>query len=229
MKKVLVSVFVAILLFLFWVFWLAFFSERPPLTIEPATLAGDGSTINYCDLPELDGSGKQAIDIPKGNTPGCGYSHFPLPILAECTEPLPDEAADIRGLWQAVEGKVGHVERIEQCGHRTVVTTSGIIHDLGPNSSAGVNSDDTEGSVAFMLGENEYCARTSASAVWSNKQLEFRAFGLGPIVVKRYRDSEQMVWEYIDGSTTRLNRICQLPAENKVPKPRGRRWNLFAG
>ncbi|MCH1492960.1 MAG: hypothetical protein L7T24_10415, partial [Luminiphilus sp.] len=64
--------------------WLAFFSGRPPLTTDPATLAGDGSTINYCELPVLDGSGKVAADIPKGNTPGCGYDHFPLPILQAC-------------------------------------------------------------------------------------------------------------------------------------------------
>lgn len=99
------------------------------------TLAGDGSTINYCELPKLDGSGKRAADIPKGNTPGCGYEHFPLPILAECTEPLVEGADDIRGLWAADgTGKdpwVGHVERIEQCGNRTVVTTQGIIPTTG--------------------------------------------------------------------------------------------------
>jgi len=33
--------------------------------VEPATLAGDGAAINYCELPELDGSGKQAITYPK--------------------------------------------------------------------------------------------------------------------------------------------------------------------
>jgi len=118
-------------------FWLMFFSERPPLRIDPATLAGDGSTLNYCDVPVLDGSGKLAAEIPKGSTPGCGYDHFPLPILAECTEPLPQGADDIRGLWVGVEGgHVGHVERVEQCGSRVVVTASGIIHDGGPNSTA---------------------------------------------------------------------------------------------
>ncbi len=61
-------------------FWLLFFSERPPLEIDPETLAGDGSTLNYCELPVLDGRGKRALEIPKGNTPGCGYDHFPLPI-----------------------------------------------------------------------------------------------------------------------------------------------------
>jgi len=66
---------------------------------DPAVLAGDGSTVDYCALPELDGSGLMATDIPKGNTPGCAYEHFPMPILADCTEPLVEGAQDIRGLW----------------------------------------------------------------------------------------------------------------------------------
>ena len=104
-------------------FWLAYLSSRPPLTIDPATLAGDGFQINYCELPVLDNSGLSASDIPKGNTPGCGYSHFPLPVLRECTEPLSEGADDIRGLWRAVEGaRTGHIERVEQCGERVVVT-----------------------------------------------------------------------------------------------------------
>jgi|GEM_PF-7125974 len=45
-------------------------SGRPALTIDPATLR------------------VMAVDIPKGSTRGCGCDHFPLPILAECTEPL---------------------------------------------------------------------------------------------------------------------------------------------
>ena len=72
---------VAVLLFaavLFaFLFWLSFFSARPPLATDPETLAGDGSLVNYCAPTELDGSGKNAIDIPKGNTPGCRYDHFP--------------------------------------------------------------------------------------------------------------------------------------------------------
>ena len=91
--------------------WLIFFSARPPLTMDAAVLRGDGSALNYCQLPLLDNSGKRALDIPKGNTPGCGYTRFPMPILSECTESLPAGAADIRGLWQGISGKVGHVER----------------------------------------------------------------------------------------------------------------------
>ena len=103
MKKVLLALLLLFLGLGLFLFWLGYFSPRPPLTIDPATLAGDGSTLDYCDLPVLDGSGKMAADIPKGNTPGCGYSHFPLPILAQCTEPLQEGADDIRGLWIGVE------------------------------------------------------------------------------------------------------------------------------
>lgn len=211
-----------------FVFCLAFFSSRPPLTTDPATLAGYGGTLNYCELPKLDGSGKMAADIAKGNTPGCGYTHFPLPILAGCTEPLPAGAADIRGLWIGVKGgHTGHLERVEQCGSRTVVTSSGIIHDYGPNSTAGLNTDDTEGSVLFTLNEKEYCMRTSASMIWNDGVLEFHAFGWGPVVVKRYMHGEQLVWEYADGSTTHMDRLCTLPESHKTPKPRGKRFSLF--
>ncbi|MFT5711414.1 MAG: hypothetical protein ACI8QT_002120 [Halioglobus sp.] len=230
MKKILLTiVLVPLGLFLF-LFWLMYFSARPPLMTDPATLAGDGSSINYCELPALDSSGKNAVDIAKGNTPGCGYDHFPLPILAECTEPLPEGAADIRGLWRGVSGKIGHVERLEQCGSRVVITTAGIIHDGGPNSSVdivGLNSNDTEGSVLFTVGGKEYCGRTSASMIWNNDVLDFHALGWGPVVVRRYLEGEQLIWEYLDGSTTRMDRICTLPEENKVPRPRGRRYSIF--
>ena len=211
------------------VFCFVYFSPRPPLSIDPATLMGDGSQINYCQLPTLNGSGKKAKDIAKGNTPGCAYTHFPLPILRECTEPLVEGAADIRGLWMGVSGKVGHVERIEQCGARTVITTSGIIHDSGPNATGGFNSNDTEGNVTFSIGDKDFCPRTSASKVWNDGILEFRALGWGPIVVRRYLQGEQLIWEYLDGTTTTMQRLCQLPEDQKAPKPRGRRYAFFAG
>ena len=209
-------------------FWLAFLSPRPPLSMDPAVLAGDGSAINYCELPPLHGDGKLAVEIPKGNTPGCAYERFPMPVLAACTEPLADGVADIRGLWRAVEGaRVGHVERVEQCGRRTVITAAGIIHDYGPNSSAGLNTNDTEGAVLFTIGEKEHCMRTSASMIWEDDVLNFHVFGWGPVVVKRYLDGEQLIWEYADGSVNRMDRICRVPEEHRTPKPRGRRFELF--
>jgi hypothetical protein len=107
--------------------------------------------------------------------------------LAEFTEPLAPGAADIRGLWIGVEGRhVGHVEWVEQFGSRTVVTSSGIIHDYGPNSTLGENTDDTEGVVLFTIGDREYCPRTSASMIWNDGILDFHVFGWGPVVVRRY-------------------------------------------
>jgi hypothetical protein len=214
MKRLLLRILAGLAALVALAIWALFFSPRPANTTNPAVLAGDGSRVNYCQLPVLDGSGKMASDIPKGNTPGCSYPHFPLPILAECTEPLIDGAADIRGLWQAVDG--GHVERIEQCGRRVVVTTSGIIHDYGPNSSLGENTNDTEG-IAFRIGERAYCPRTSASMIWNSGVLDFHAFGWGPVVVKRYLKGDQLVWEYANGSVTTMNRICTLPDSEITP------------
>lgn len=225
--KILIRAFVALGIFVVAAFCFAFFSPRPELTIDPATLAGDGSSINYCELPELDGKGLMAVDIAKGNTPGCNYAHFPLPILRQCTEPLAENAADMRGLWIGVSGKVGHVERVEQCGARTVITSSGIIHDSGPNSTGGFNSNDTEGNVVFTIGNTEYCPRTSAGKFWNNKVLEFRVFGWGPIVVRRYLKGEQLIWEYADGSVTAMDRLCRLPDDQRIPKPRGTQFALF--
>ena len=73
--------------------------------------------------------------------------------------------------------------------------------------------------------------RTSAAMVWNNGVLDFHVFGWGPVVVKRYlhqgQAGEQLVWEYADGSTTTMDRICELPQEHKFPQPRGSRIALF--
>ncbi|MDB2584685.1 hypothetical protein N9X91_00010 [Alphaproteobacteria bacterium] len=220
MRKVLAAILIGLPILVAIVFWAVFLSPRPPLTTDPATLAGDGSTLDYCKRRVLDGSGKRAIDIPKGNTPGCAYSHFPLPILAQCTEALSPGAQDIRGLWQQVEGgKLGHVERVEQCGSRTVITSSGIIHDYGPNSTLGLLTNDTEGHISRVnfFGKTS-CARTSASMIWNEGVLNFHVFGFGPIVVRRYLEGEHLIWEYANGSKTKMNRICQLPEDQKIPK-----------
>ncbi|MEM7097741.1 MAG: hypothetical protein AAF541_05725 [Pseudomonadota bacterium] len=230
MKKILkvgLYLFIALMSFTGAIFYLIFFSERPAIATDPAALAGDGSLINYCNLTDLDGSGLTASEIPKGNTPGCSYTHFPLPLLSSCTEPLPEGAADLRGLWRGISGRTGHIERVEQCGARTVVTSSGLIHDSGPNSSGGFTTNDTEGAVLFTIGDQEYCPRTSAGMTWNQGILEFRVLGWGPIVVRRYLDGEHMIWEYADGSVTRLERICYLPDAHRVPTPRGWRLELF--
>ena len=57
-----------------------------PVDGTPAwVFEGDSSTIDYCQLPVLDGSGLLAADIPQGHTPDCGWERFPQPILKFCT------------------------------------------------------------------------------------------------------------------------------------------------
>ena len=119
------------------------------------------------------------------------------------------------------------MERVEQCGDRVVVTAAGIIHDYGPNSTGGLNTNDTEGRVLFTAGGKDFCMRTSASMIWEDKTLNFYAFGWGPKVVKRYRDGEFLIWEYLDGSVNKMERLCGLPVEHKTPTPRGGRYKLF--
>ena len=118
----------------------AFGVPRPLDTTDPSIFLEDGKTVNYCDLPKLDGSGKSADDIPKAYTPGCGLKRTPMPILADCTEPLAEGVVDMRGLWQGV----GHLERIEQCGNRA--------RDIGAfcnNFNTAIHFDD--GVMVFRL------------------------------------------------------------------------------
>ena len=62
--------------------------------------------------------------------------------------------------------------------------------------------------------------------IWNDGVLDFHVFGWGPVVVRRYLDGDQLVWEYADGSVTRMDRICVLPEDQKIPQPRGPRGSL---
>ena len=63
--------------------------------------------------------------------------------------------------------------------------------------------------------------------IWEDDILNFYVFGWGPKVVRRYRDGENLIWEYADGSVNRMERLCQLPEEHKTPRPRGPRYRLY--
>ena len=70
--------------------------------------------------------------------------------------------------------------------------------------------------------------RTSASMIWNNGVLDFHAFGWGPVVVKRYLEGEQLVWEYADGSTTHMDRTLHPARGAQSAEPRGKRMALFS-
>lgn len=182
-----------------------------PVDHTPAwVFEGNAADLDYCELPILNGSGLMARDIPQGHTPGCGYDKFPQPILRDCTEPLSAGASDFRGLWQQVEGgRVGHVERIEQCGNRIVVTAGGLIHDLTTDGLLSGASNDVS---PVAIGSGRFCIRSSATTKWNNGRLEFYAFGYGPHVVTRYFDENDIYsWDYPGFGTTKMKQICELP------------------
>jgi hypothetical protein len=176
---------------------------RPEDTTDPAIFARDGASVDYCDLPTLTGDSVSADDIPKAYTPGCGWSVLPMPILAACTEPLNGGAPDLRGLWQAHTGAVGHIERIEQCGNRVVITSGTIIHDM--------RADGTLGNGANDINPNG-CFRIWASAQYLDGALVLHPLGQSFFTVtRRLEGDDELVWEYPSIGTTRMRRICTLP------------------
>ena len=179
----------------------AFLVPRPVDTTDPTVFLQDGRSLDYCELPQLDGSGKLANDIPKAYTPGCSYTTIPMPILAECTEPLAEGVVDMRGLWLGVSGRVGHLERIEQCGNRVVVTAYGIIHDFRVDGTLKNGARDVG-----MVCNNFH------SAIHFNDQevMVFRLFNLFDTVFRKMRD-EEMIFTFIDGIETSTKRICEYP------------------
>jgi hypothetical protein len=205
MKKrvlIILAVLLSIPVLLFLTLWLY---PRPADTTPAWVFEGDGAELDYCDLPVLDGSGLMSEDIPQAFTPGCGYTTFPQPILRGCTEPLPEGAQDIRGLWQSITPELpDHVERIEQCGDRVVVTAFGLIHDHAPD----MLSNDVS---PMQIGPWLLCMRTSqATAIWKDKQLHQKLFG-GPTVVKRYIEDGVYKWEHPSVGDVEMKRICKVP------------------
>jgi hypothetical protein len=186
------------------------FYPRPENLTPAHVYQGDAHAIDYCDLPVLDGSGLSADEIPQGHTPGCGYEKFPMPILAGCTEPLPEGATDMRGLWTIKEGsagRAGHFERIEQCGNRFVVTSSRLVHDMTTDGKLAGASNDVTG---ISLGSSGICLRSSATTEWVDGRLQFYALGLVPVVA-RYMEDGEYKWDYPRFGTTTMKRICKLP------------------
>ncbi len=132
---------------------------------------------------------------------------FPAPVLAGCTEALVDGAPDLRGTWEVVEVSVedqvvadhpavGHVQRIEQCGDRLVVTAGGIIHDM--------RCDGTTEHGVHDVAEFDKETPITVVASYEDGVHVLRPDGL-PVEVTRRRDGDDMIWDYV-GFRARLRR-----------------------
>tara|TARA_B100001540_G_scaffold281689_1_gene271933 strand:- start:26 stop:634 length:609 start_codon:yes stop_codon:yes gene_type:complete len=186
---------VLVIVFLFYAFAL----PRPADTTDPAIFMKDGRSLNYCDLPVLDGSGKSANDIPKAYTPDCSYTTIPMPILAECTEPLAEGVVDMRGLWLGISDGDEHLERIEQCGNRVVITAFGIIHDFRVDGTLKNGARD----VGIVCNNFNSAIHFDEEGV-----MVFRLFDLFDTVFREMRN-EQMIFTFINGNEISTKRICQ--------------------
>ena len=111
-------------------------------------------------------------------------------------------APDLRGLWKAiqVEGAEGplpehplnnHVERVEQCGNRVVVTSEGVIHDMRADGTLENGVNDV---AAARLGQ-----RIRVAALFNDGRLDLYPFGAetgrGPFVTREIVDGK-MIWKY---------------------------------
>ena len=167
-------------------------TQRPPADdLTQAQLAAS------CAFPALDGNGASADDIPRANTPGCAYTAFPAPVLAGCREPLAAGAPDMRGVWRDPREPGAHIERIEQCGDRLVVTAGGIVHDMRVDGS-------------FERGVNDVAARDcspiTVSAAYEAGTHVLRPKGI-PVTVTRHLEGERLVWKHPSGHYV-LERVC---------------------
>lgn len=156
-------------------------------------------------------------DIPVAHTPPGGYGlAMPPPVLANCIEPLPSGAPDLRGLWQVVTVEVdglpdpahpalGHVQRVEQCADRLVVTGGGVVHDM--------RCDSTEAGGVHDVAEFDFVTPITVIATYEHGVHVLRPQGI-PIEVTRRRDGDQMVWTYLD-FTARLDRLG--PPDHEPP------------
>lgn len=153
----------------------------------------------------------QADQIPVAHTPPGGYGDtMPPPVLDGCNEPLVAGAPDMRGTWRVVEltWKQGdgpehnpvaaHVERIEQCGDRVVVTSSGVVHDMRADGTVehGVHDVAAAGGQAITV-----------VCTFENGVHTLRPVGMPGIEVTRRLDGAQLVWDYGPLFTARLERI----------------------
>lgn len=154
----------------------------------------------------------RADQIPVAHTPDGGYGeHMPPPFLEGCSDPLVDGVPDMRGTWRVVsvdwhledppepDPVAGHVERIEQCGDRVCITSTGVVHDMRADGTVEHGVHD----VAAVGGQPIVVVCTFEDGVHV-----LRPEGMPGVEVTRQLDGQQLVWRYGPMFTARLERIA---------------------
>ena len=95
-------------------------------------------------------------------------------------------------IWQ-------HVEHDEQAGDRFVVTAGGIVHD-------GVADGTVEHGVHDVM-QTDFVSPIVVVATYEDGALVLRPEGLPGVEVRRWREGDQLVWQYHTVFTARLERV----------------------
>ena len=130
---------------------------------------------------------------------------MPPPVLDGCADPLVGGAPDLRGTWRVASvtvggehagehAAVGHVQRIEQCGDRVVITAGGVVHDMRCDGTAenGVND----------VAEFDFATPITVIATYEDGAHVLRPVGLPGVEVTRRRDGDRVVWPYLTFEAT---------------------------
>ena len=148
--------------------------------------------------------------IPVAKTPEGGYKDiFPGAILSGCPTTLIAEAPDLRGLWEAYEVSVqgtpqtdheilGSIQRIEQSGDRIVITSGGVIHDM--------RCDGTEENGVNDVMAADFKTPITVKATYEDGVHILRPVGM-PIEVRRWREGNDLVWDYGGFFSARLKQV----------------------
>ncbi|MGI9604102.1 MAG: hypothetical protein ACR2QE_19630 [Acidimicrobiales bacterium] len=152
--------------------------------------------------------------IPVTHTPPGGWTEWPAPVLSGCTEPLPPDAPDLRGLWQVIEVRVGgelvdhhpvkgQVSRVEQAGERITITSGGVIHDM--------RCDGTLANGVHDVAAADFTTEVHVVATYEDGVHVLRPDGL-PIEVRRWRDGDDLMWDYAS-FVARLRRLADAQVD----------------
>jgi hypothetical protein len=95
------------------------------------------------------------------------------------------------GMWR-------HVERIEQCGNRLVVTGGGVVHDMVVDGTYERGVNDVMAS--------DFATPISVAATFEDGDLVLRPKGLDGVEVRRHREGDELVWQFHTLFTARLRR-----------------------
>ena len=107
----------------------------------------------------------------------------------------------MRGLWLGISGRIGHLERIEQCGNRVVVTAYRTIHDFRVDGTLKNGARDV----------GVVCNNFNTAIHFDEGVMVFRLFDLFDAVSRRM-EGDNMIFNFIDGGDTKTERICRYPS-----------------